>query len=124
MHQNNRRSVVAGFLEERTRLAEVRGKQSCHAFVRRERSPANEYRVADLIVVRIPDFCPQEVFLIESEPQRLAHFWIVERLRQMVRAKDELATIGIPGPQFDVRIALQERQQIVRRLLYVIDLSG
>ena len=124
MHEHDRRAVVARLLEELARLREVRLEQALHALVGGERGAADEHRLADLVVGRIADDRVEEVLLVERVPERLADLRIVERLVQVVRAEGVLVAERVPVDELDVRLALEQRQQIVRRRLDVVDLAG
>ena len=49
---------------------------------------------------------------------------VIERLHEMVEADDELVAERVPVEQLDALVLLQDRDEVVRRLLDQIDLAG
>ena len=124
VQQHDRRAVVVGFLQQLARLGEVRFEQALHPLLGRERIAAHEHGLADLVVLRIADRRLEEVLLIEGVEQRLADLRIVERLLQVIGPEGVLQPERIVVDQLDVRVALEQRQQVDRRLLVIVDLAG
>jgi hypothetical protein len=60
--------------------------------------------------------------LVERKPERTARSRIVERVVQMVRAEHVLIPAWIPHPNPDIRVTLEDGQQIMRGLINIIDL--
>jgi hypothetical protein len=66
----------------------------------------------------------QKVYLVERIPQRFADLCTVERLVQMIGPKGELVAQRIIVDQGDTGVRLQQRQQVVGRILHIVDLAG
>jgi hypothetical protein len=77
-----------------------------------------------LVVLRIADRRLQEIFLVERVEQRLLDLRVVEGLDRRVEAERILVAQRVDVRELDVAVLLQHRQEVVRGLLDVVDLSG
>ena len=124
LHQHDRRAVVAGLLQQRLGLLEVRLDQ--HAVGRFDRigRAADEGGGADLVVFGLAHRRLEVVLLAHRIERGEADLGIVERLHHMVEADDELVAERVPVEQLDALVLLQDRDQVMRRLLDQVDLAG
>ena len=105
-------------------MSKFDSRQPVHALVGRIGRAADEQRLADLVLVRIADHGLQEILLVEGVPERAAHGRIVERLVQMVEAKDVLAADRAQRHELDVLVGLEQAVQVEGRRLDEVDLAG
>ena len=124
MHEHDGGAVVAGFLQKLLRLGEIRLQQPVHAFGRAKRSAADEHFQTRLVILRVPHGRLEEILLVEGVEQRLLDFGIVEGLHRRVVAKRVLVAERVDVGELDVGIILQHRQQVMCRLLDVVDFAG
>ena len=123
LHEHDRRAVIARLLQELPRLGGISGELVVPAGGRFERRAAGEQRLAFAVPFRIADRGIEEVLAVQRIGDRLADLRVVERLVQRVEAEGVLAPVRVRRQELDVRVLLQERQEVVRRRLDVVDLA-
>src|ERR1043166_3193893 len=107
MEEDDRRPVVAAFLEKVVCLLKIRTEKAIHAVVGREPCPAGENRFAHLVIFGIAYCGAEKILLVERMPQRLQDLRVVKRFMQMVGAEGELVAESVPVDDLHVRSGVE-----------------
>src|SRR5690606_5608187 len=90
----------------------------------RVRRPAGDEAVAGAVIFRISDDRAQKIFLVDKVKERLTHLRFIERRMQVIYPNCAPMAVDCASADYlDIRITLEDRQKIDRRLLKEIDLA-
>ena len=122
VQHHDRPAIVPGLLHELARVLEVRLGRRPGA--RAVLALADEVRAALPEVLRLADRRLQVLLLVRHVHQGLPGLLVVEGWLEMVGADPALVADGVVRDDGDVRVLLDLRDQVERRLLPDVDLTG
>ena len=124
MHQHNRGAVVTRFLQQSLGLRIIGAHHDVRSGISGQRGVAEEHGRALLVVIRIADHALQEVLLVDRPHRRTADPDIVKRRVQPIHAVHVLVAQGVQHSGMNVGVGFQQREQVMRHRLHVVNLSG